>query len=93
MKLISFFLKSRTGANVVMLLIFGFGLLGAAQIRRETFPSSDLDMIKVSARYEGASPVEVEQAVLKPIEEQCIGIKGFKSISGSASEGLASATI
>jgi len=50
-------------------------------------------MIKVSALYEGASPVEVEQAVLRPIEEQCIGIEGFKSISGSASEGLASATI
>jgi len=93
MKLISFFLKSRTGANVVMLLIFGLGLLAAAQIRRESFSSSDLDMLKVSARYEGASPVEVEQAVLRPIEEQCIGIEGFKSISGSASEGFASATI
>jgi len=76
-----------------MLFILGLGLLAALQIRRETFPSSDLDMIQVSARYEGASPFEVEQAVLKPIEEQCIGIEGFKSISGSASEGLASATI
>jgi len=93
MKLISFFLKSRTGANVVMLLIVGLGVLAAAQIRRESFSSSDLDMLKVSARYEGASPVEVEQAVLRPIEEQCIGIEGFKSISGSAGEGLASVTI
>jgi HAE1 family hydrophobic/amphiphilic exporter-1 len=93
MKLISFFLKSRTGANVVMLFILGLGLLAAVQIRRETFPSSDLDTIKVSVRYEGATPVEVEQAVLRPIEEQCIGIEGFKSISGSANEGLASATI
>ena len=93
MKLISFFLRSRTGANVVMIFILGLGLLAAVQIRRETFPSSDLDKINVSARYEGASPVEVEQAVLRPIEEQCIGIEGFKSISGSAIEGLASATI
>jgi len=93
MKLISFFLKSRTGAYVVMLLILGLGLLATVQIRRETFSSSDLDMIKVSARYEGATPVEVEEAVLRPIEEQCIGIEGFKSISGNASEGLASATI
>lgn len=93
MRLISFFLKSRTGAYVVMLFILGLGLLATFEIRRETFPSSDLDMIKVSARYEGASPAEVEQAVLRPIEEQCIGIEGFKSISGSASEGLASATI
>jgi len=51
MKLISFFLKSRTGANVVMLLIVGLGVLAAAQIRRESFSSSDLDMLKVSARY------------------------------------------
>jgi len=42
MRLISFFLKSKTGAYVVMLFILGLGILATVQIRRETFPSSDL---------------------------------------------------
>lgn len=93
MKSVAFFLKSRTAASVLMLLIIGLGLLAITRIRMETFPSSDLDMVKVTARYEGASPDEVERAVLRPIEEKCIGIDGFKSLSGSASEGLATATV
>ena len=93
MNLISFFLRSRTGAYVVMIFILGLGILGASRIRMETFPSSELDMIKVTARYEGASTVDVEKAVLRPIEEQCLGIEGFKSLSGSAGEGFAMATI
>ncbi len=93
MKSVAYFLKSRTAATVLMLLIIGLGLLAAVRIRMETFPSSDVDMVRVTARYEGASPDEVERAVLRPIEEECIGIDGFKSVSGSASEGFAAATV
>jgi len=93
MKLMDFFLKSRTAANVIMLLILGLGLLALSRIRRETFPSSDLDMIRVTARYEGASPEEVERTVLNLIEEECIGVEGFKKLSGTASEGRAIATV
>jgi multidrug efflux pump subunit AcrB len=88
-KLITFFLKSRTGANVVMLLIVGLGVLALTRLQRETFPSSDMDMLRVTARYEGASPEEVERTVLNLIEEECIGITGFKSVSGTATEGRA----
>jgi len=93
MKLMDFFLKSRTAANVIMLLILGMGLLALTRIRRETFPSSDMDMIRVTARYEGASPEEVERTVLNLIEEECIGVEGFKSLSGTAGEGRAVVTL
>jgi len=91
--LIAAFLKSRTAANVLMLGILGLGVLAATRIRRETFPSSDLDTLKVTARYPGASPDEVESTVLTLIEEQCTGIKGMKSVSGTASEGRAAVTV
>jgi len=91
--LIAAFLKSRTAANVLMLGILGLGVLAATRIRRETFPSSDLDTLKVTARYPGASPDEVESSVLTLIEEQCTGIKGMKSVSGTASEGRAAVTV
>jgi len=86
MTLISFFLKSRTAANVVMFLILGMGVLALSRLQRETFPSSDMDMIRVTARYDGASPEEVERTVLNLIEEDCVGITGFKRVLGTATE-------
>lgn len=93
MNLIHSFLKSRTAANVLMFVIIGLGILAALQIGRETFPSSELDTLKVTAKYPGASPDEVESSVLSPIEEQCTGITGVKSIHGYAVEGIASVTV
>ena len=60
MNLIAAFLRSRTAANVLMFVILGLGVLAATRIRRETFPSSDLDTLKVTAGYPGASPDDVE---------------------------------
>ena len=93
MRLMEFFLKSRTAANVIMLLILGLGLLAATRLRKETFPSSEMDMVKVTARYYGASPEEVEKSVLNLIEEECVGVEGFKSLTGTASEGHALVTV
>ena len=89
MKLIDIFLKSRTAANVLMIGIICLGLIALTQIRRETFPSSELDTLRVVAEYKGASPEEVENSVLRLIEERCTGILGFKSVEGSATEGRA----
>ena len=93
MNLIAAFLRSRTAANVLMFVILGLGVLAATRIRRETFPSSDLDTLKVTAGYPGASPDDVELSVLALIEERCTGIKGMKSVSGTASEGRAAVTV
>jgi len=93
MKFMEFFLRSRTGANVVMLLVVGLGLLAYSRLQRETFPSSDMDMIRVTAKYEGASPEDVERSVLNLIEEECTGVEGFKSLSGNAGEGRAVVTL
>lgn len=89
MSFIRIFIKSRTAANVLMIGIVVLGLLAVTRIRRETFPSSELDMLRVTAEYRGAPPDEVEKAVLGLIEERCIGIKGFKSVEGTAIEGRA----
>ncbi len=89
MKLIDIFLKSRTAANVLMIGVICLGLIALTQIRRETFPSSELDTLRVTAQYKGASPEEVENSVLRLIEERCTGIRGFKSVEGSATEGRA----
>jgi multidrug efflux pump subunit AcrB len=89
MSFIAIFLKSRTAANVLMIGIVVLGLLAVTRIRRETFPSSELDMLRVTAEYKGAPPDEVENSVLGLIEERCVGIKGFKSVEGTAIEGRA----
>ncbi|MBW1895992.1 MAG: efflux RND transporter permease subunit, partial [Deltaproteobacteria bacterium] len=57
------------------------------------FPEVSLDRISISMEYPGASPAEVEEAIVRRIEENVAGRAGIKRIDSLAREGFASVTI
>jgi len=79
--------------NVMMVLIFVFGWITLGGLNREMFPSVTLDQIQVSVPYPGASPVEVEQGIILPIEEAIEGIPDFDRVRATARENQASLTV
>jgi len=46
--------------NIILITILATGLYCATQLRRESFPEFDLEVILVSVPYPGATPEEVE---------------------------------
>lgn len=76
-------------ATVVLLLFVAGGLFMAPQIRQEIFPDHDLPLIRVDASYPGASPHDVEQAVLLPMEDAIQDVPGVERIRSFANEGSA----
>ena len=74
-------------ANLLMLLLLGGGIWTAFSIQKEVFPRFDLDFVEVSVGYPGASPAEVEQGILNPVEEAVRGIEGIREITSTAREG------
>ncbi len=54
------------------------------------FPEVELDIVSVNVIYPGASPAEVEQAVVLAVEEAVRGVDGVKKVTSSATEGRAS---
>ncbi|MEQ9407959.1 MAG: efflux RND transporter permease subunit [Fuerstiella sp.] len=74
-------------ANLLMLLLLGGGIWSAFVVQKEVFPRFQLDMVEVTVGYPGAAPEEVEQGILRPIEEAVRGVEGIREISSSAREG------
>ena len=76
-----------------MFLIFLGGLITAFTIKVEVFPEFSMDMITVTMEYPGASPAEVEESIIRRIEERVAGLAGIKRIDSSAREGFGSVNI
>lgn len=80
-------------ANILMLLIFVSGAIGAVMMVREIFPRFSLDIITVTVSYPGADPEEIEEGICLKLEEALEGIEDVKEITTTASENVGSAMI
>ena len=74
-------------ANLLMILLIGGGVWMALNMQKEVYPEFELDIVEVSVGYPGAAPAEVEQGILRPVEEAIRGIQGIKEIASTAREG------
>lgn len=84
---ISWFAENHVAANLLMLFLLVAGIVTALSIKMEVFPDTTLDQINITTTYSGASPSEVEEAVVRRIEEKIAGISGIKRIDSTAREG------
>jgi multidrug efflux pump subunit AcrB len=91
--MIGWFTENHVAANLLMFFLLLAGFLTVQTIKIETFPEFAPDMISISMEYPGASPEEVEEAIIRRLEERIAGLAGIKKITASAREGFASVTI
>ena len=85
--IIAWFARNPVAANLLMLMIIGFGLYSAYSIRKQTTPDFELNTISVRVPYLGAAPAEVEEGILIKIEEAIGDLTGIEEISSTAEEG------
>ncbi|MXX77722.1 MAG: efflux RND transporter permease subunit, partial [Gemmatimonadales bacterium] len=87
---IGFMAKNGIAANVVMLFLVLAGLVSARNLVQEVLPDFSLDRVQILVRYPGAAPEEVEESIVRRIEEQIRAVDGLNRVESTASEGLAS---
>ena len=80
-------------ANLLMLVLLLGGIFWGTRIKQEVFPDFELDMVRISVPYPGASPQEVERGILLAVEEAIQGLEGIKKITSRASEGFGTVTV
>ncbi|MGR3491736.1 MAG: efflux RND transporter permease subunit, partial [Shimia sp.] len=59
-----------------MILVAGLGFVTAVQMPQKTFPEFALDIVSISVSYPGASPEEIQDSIVQPIEDQLTSIDG-----------------
>ncbi|MCB1112957.1 MAG: efflux RND transporter permease subunit [Chlamydiales bacterium] len=84
---IAWMARNTVAANLVMLLFLVGGFLMSARIQQEIFPEVDLDLVRITVPYPGASPEEVEQGIILAIEDEVRGVEDVKRVTSTALEG------
>lgn len=82
--IIAWFARNHVAANLVMITIIIGGTINLFSIKKEVFPSIDIDMIEISVPYPGAAPVDVEKAIVVRVEEAIYDLPGVKKINSKA---------
>ncbi|WP_221797774.1 efflux RND transporter permease subunit [Oceanobacter mangrovi] len=79
--------------NLLMLFLIVGGFLMSLAIRKEFIPPYEAEMVVVSVGYPGATPTEIEQGIVLPIENELASINNIKEVTSSASQGSASVSV
>ncbi len=90
---IAWMARNPVAANLLMIVILVGGLVGALQVKQEVFPEFDLDMVNVSVPYPGATPEDVEQGIVRAVEEAVRGIDGVKRVNSTSGEGVGTVSV
>ncbi|MEO0495983.1 MAG: efflux RND transporter permease subunit, partial [Pseudomonadota bacterium] len=80
-------------ANLTMLIVLLGGAFFAVNASQTTFPEFELDTVSITVPYVGASPEEVTQSIVRPIEDQLASVDGIDEINATAREGSASISV
>lgn len=92
-KLLQAFASNVVFANIMIFLMFLVGWFSINQMRKEQFPEMALDIVQISVPYPGADPEEVEEGILRKIEEALQGEPGIKELLTYASENAGTAIV
>lgn len=80
-------------ANLMMAILLVGGFWSALVVQKEVFPEFQLDVVEVEVGYPGAAPSEVEQGILRPVEEAVRSVEGMRELTSSAREGRGTVAI
>ncbi|WP_020584164.1 efflux RND transporter permease subunit [Endozoicomonas elysicola] len=89
---IAWMARNSVTANLLMLFFIVGGLLTSFQIRKEVYPNYQLNSVKITVSYSGATPDEMEMGIVLPIENAIRGIEGIKQVNSRALGGFANIT-
>ncbi len=87
MGIIRYSIRNPLIINLSLLLIVIMGVLAWRMMPQEMFPVFDLDRVKITTVFEGASPEEVEAQVTRVIEEEFDGMADIDVITSISREG------
>ncbi len=79
-------LEHKTAANLFLILMIILGLYSSKVLNTQFFPTYSIDYITISSEWLGASPEDIEESLIKPIEEKVRYIDSVKNTKSTAKE-------
>ena len=90
---LDFFIRHKTAANLLMILMLVLGVVSLDRLNRQFFPSFDVEIVAVSVTWTGATAEDVDANIVQPLEPELRTISNVKKVSANSYEGSASIEI
>lgn len=82
--MLSFLFRRPIAVLMSFLALLIFSLIAAFQLPVSLLPDIDVPQILIKVNYPNASPVEIEQNILRPLRENLLTLSGLKNIESKA---------
>lgn len=86
---IAYMVGNSVAANLLMLGLVAAGLVSLLGLDQEAWPTLSFNTVEVSVAHPGATPGEIEEAIVSKIEEQVASLDEVKAVRSVAAQGLA----
>ncbi|QYK41388.1 MAG: efflux RND transporter permease subunit [Paracoccaceae bacterium] len=91
--LLSHFVRHRTLANLLLVVMIVAGIAAATRIRAQFFPDVVVAEISVSVAWQGAGAEDVDRAIVQVLEPVLLVVDGVATATSRSSEGSARITL
>ena len=92
-KIIEYFSKRHMLTNFLVIGVLVGGVFSWHSTPKEEYPDVSFPFLRISAKYSGASPEEVEHFLTRPIEDALKGIDGIHKITSTSGVGSCSVRV
>lgn len=93
MWLTRFAINRRVTISMFILGLVIMGLVGLSRMPWDLNPKVDFPMVSVTVPYPGANPEEIEQRIVRPLEDQVSVINGVDEVTSECQENIGSVGI
>jgi multidrug efflux pump subunit AcrB len=91
--ILSYFVRHKTVANLLLLLMVVAGAVAIPNMRAQFFPDVIIDDVTVSVRWDGAGAEDVDAGVVQVLEPGLLSVEGVESASSLSREGQGTITL
>lgn len=91
--LIAYFAQNRVAANVLMASLIIGGLVAIFQLPIQNLPKFDLRLITVTIPSPGSTPKDIEEDIIRRVEESVIRLSGVERVVSEARQGFGKVVI
>ena len=86
-------LRNRVLPNLILVGLLLSGVFAMTNLTVKSFPDISTGAISITIAYPGATPQEVSDGVVQPVENAIRSIEGIRRIEARATQGLGSVTV
>ncbi|MEO9684828.1 MAG: efflux RND transporter permease subunit [Tateyamaria sp.] len=91
--LLNYFVRHRTIANLLLLLMVVAGIAAIPNMRAQFFPDVIVDNVTVSVRWDGAGAEDVDAGIIQLLEPGLLAVEGVESSFATSREGSGTVTL